>query len=162
MLNKIKSTEELKSIVGRLKNAGRRIGFTNGCFDILHAGHVLYLAKARQLVDVLIVGLNSDSSIKQIKGPNRPINNQNDRAIVLAALESVDYIAIFDEPTPIRLIKTITPDILFKGADWKGKTVVGADFVIENGGKVEFIDYLEGRSTTNMIERIVDVYCDCR
>ncbi len=162
MLNKIKSTEELKSIVGRLKNAGRKIGFTNGCFDILHAGHVLYLAKARQLVDVLIVGLNSDSSIKQIKGPNRPINNQNDRAIVLAALESVDYIAIFDEPTPIRLIKTITPDILFKGADWKGKTVVGADFVIENGGKVEFIDYLEGRSTTNMIERIVDVYCDCR
>jgi len=162
LLNKIKSTEELKSIVGRLKNAGRKIGFTNGCFDILHAGHVLYLAKARQLVDVLIVGLNSDSSIKQIKGPNRPINNQNDRAIVLAALESVDYIAIFDEPTPIRLIKTITPDILFKGADWKGKTVVGADFVIENGGKVEFIDYLEGRSTTNMIERIVDVYCDCR
>ncbi|WP_035589285.1 D-glycero-beta-D-manno-heptose 1-phosphate adenylyltransferase [Hippea jasoniae] len=162
MLNKIKSTEELKSIVDRLKNAGRRIGFTNGCFDILHAGHVLYLAKARQLVDVLIVGLNSDSSIKQIKGPNRPINNQNDRAIVLAALESIDYIAIFDEPTPIRLIKTTTPDILFKGADWKGKTVVGADFVIENGGKVEFIDYLEGRSTTNMIERIVDVYCDCR
>ena len=159
LLEKIIDIDDARRIVIKLKERGRIIGFTNGCFDIIHAGHVSYLAKAKENVDVLFVGLNSDNSVRRLKGKNRPINNQQDRAIVLAGLESVDFVVIFEEDTPIKLIEAIKPDFLFKGADWKGKTVVGADFVLKNGGRVEFIDFLDGRSTTSTIERIIDAYC---
>ncbi|WP_022669611.1 D-glycero-beta-D-manno-heptose 1-phosphate adenylyltransferase [Hippea alviniae] len=162
LLEKIVSIDDAKSIAKELKEKGKTIGFTNGCFDILHAGHVSYLAKAKDMVDVLFVGLNSDSSVRRLKGKNRPINSQSDRALVLAGLSSVDFVIIFEEDTPIKLIEAIKPDFLFKGADWKGKTVVGADFVLKNGGRVEFIDFLGGRSTTSTIEKVIDAYCTDR
>ncbi len=157
--DKIVDFERIKSIADRFRFEGKVIGFTNGCFDIIHAGHVTYLEKSKNLVDVLIVGLNSDESVRRIKGQKRPINSEVDRAIVLAALQSVDYVVIFEEDTPLKLIQTIRPDVLIKGADWKNKGVVGGDFVKSYGGRVEFIDFLEGRSTTGVIERVIDVYC---
>jgi len=158
-LGKLKSADEIEIIVGNLKLDGQVIGFTNGCFDILHAGHTQYLKKAKELCDVLIIGLNSDNSVKRIKGEKRPINCENDRALVLSSLEFVDYVVIFEEDTPNRLIKKINPDILIKGADWKGKEVAGCDFVKEKGGECKFIDFLENRSTTNIIEKVLDAYC---
>ncbi|WP_370516791.1 D-glycero-beta-D-manno-heptose 1-phosphate adenylyltransferase [Thermodesulfobacterium sp. TA1] len=128
--------------------------FTNGCFDILHAGHVDYLEKARSLGDFLVVGLNSDLSIKKIKGPERPINPQTFRAKVLSGLECVDYIVVFDEETPERLIKELKPDFLVKGADWEENKIVGADFVKSYGGKVVRIKFSYQVSTTNLINQI--------
>jgi len=128
--------------------------FTNGCFDILHVGHVAYLKRARELGDVLVVGLNSDSSVRDIKGKLRPINKEADRAIVLSALYFVDFVTIFDGATPERLIRAVKPDILVKGADWKAEEIVGADFVKSYGGRVVRIPFIKGYSTTSVIDKI--------
>jgi len=160
LLDKIVDFVEIERLVNKLKREGKRIGFTNGCFDILHAGHVIYLEKSKSLVDVLVLGLNSDSSIKRIKGDKRPINGELDRALVVAGLKSVDWVVIFDDDTPLKLIEVVKPDVLIKGADWKDKGVVGGDFVKSYGGRVEFIKLYEGRSTTSIIERIKRVYCE--
>ncbi len=146
-----KLTEDLKTA----RKKRKKVVFTNGCFDIIHAGHVRYLKKARSLGDMLVVGLNSDSSVKAIKGESRPIVPQNERAEVLSALSSVDRVVIFNETTPEKLIKAIRPDILAKGADWAAKDIVGADIVRENGGKVSRITLVKGRSTTNIIKKIL-------
>ncbi|HXI09987.1 MAG TPA: D-glycero-beta-D-manno-heptose 1-phosphate adenylyltransferase [Thermodesulfobacteriota bacterium] len=147
-------TEDLKTA----RKRGKKVVFTNGCFDIIHAGHVRYLKKARSLGDMLVVGLNSDSSVKAIKGESRPIVPQNERAEVLSALSSVDRVVIFNETTPEKLIKAIRPDILAKGADWAAKDIVGADIVRENGGKVSRITLVKGRSTTNIIKKILTLH----
>ena len=147
---KIVDFNEIKNISKDLKNAGKKIVFTNGCFDILHLGHVKYLQKARALGDKLIVGLNSNESVSRLKGSSRPINDQYDRAYLLASLEVVDYVVIFEDDTPYELIKTIQPDILVKGADYKGKEVIGSDIAKE----VKLIDFVDGKSTTSIIERI--------
>ena len=151
---KIVSVNVLKQAIARLRRQKKTIAFTNGCFDILHYGHVQYLQAAKKGSRVLIVGLNSDQSIRGYKGPGRPINSQKHRAAVLAALESVDFVTIFDEETPYKLIAAVEPDVLIKGADWKGKEVVGSDIVEKRGGKVELAKYADGFSTTRMIERI--------
>ncbi len=140
----------------KLKN--KKVVFTNGCFDILHRGHVDYLDKAKKFGDILVVGLNSDKSVKRIKGGGRPINSESDRAFVLSGLESVDYIVIFNEDTPEKLITAIEPDVLVKGGDWKLKDIVGADFVKRRGGSVRRIRIVEGKSTTNVIDKIGKIF----
>lgn len=134
-----------------LRRQGKTIAFTNGCFDLMHIGHVKYLEDAGRGNRILIVGLNSDSSISRIKGPDRPINEQKSRAAVLAALESVDFVVIFNEDTPYKTIAAIKPDILIKGADWKGQALVGEDLV----KKVEFVKFVRGFSTSRIIEKII-------
>jgi len=148
--SKIKNQEEIERIATRLKKQGRQVIFTNGCFDILHRGHASYLQKAKALGDILIVGLNSDASVRRLKGASRPVNNLEDRAYLLAALESVDYVVSFKEDTPYSLIEKVHPDILVKGADYKGKEVVGSDLA----GEVRLIDFIEGKSTTSIIEKM--------
>ncbi len=148
--NKIVTLATLKRKLAVLRKEQRVIAFTNGCFDILHYGHVSYLEQAKQNDRVLIVGLNSDCSVRKIKGPQRPVNSQLDRAGVLAALACVDFITIFDEETPYELIRAVRPDVLIKGADWKGKTVAGADLV----DRVELIKYVPNLSTTRIIGKI--------
>ncbi len=148
--HRIKSREELAETVRHLKKEGRKIVFTNGCFDILHLGHVKYLQKAASFGDVLIVGLNSDDSVRRLKGSDRPVNPEYDRAYLLAALEVVDYVTIFDEDTPYELIRIVEPDILVKGGDYAGKEVVGSDIAKE----VRLVDFVEGRSTTATIEKM--------
>ncbi|MFH1853779.1 MAG: D-glycero-beta-D-manno-heptose 1-phosphate adenylyltransferase [Candidatus Omnitrophota bacterium] len=150
---KIKTLAGIKKIIKTVKGR-EKIVFTNGCFDILHPGHVDYLSKAKALGDILIVGLNSDSSVRKLKGKCRPITPQNDRARVLSALESVDFVVIFSEPTPIRLIKALRPDVLVKGGDWAVKDIVGADFVQSRGGTVKSLPYLKGYSTKSIINKI--------
>lgn len=147
MRDKIKTRSQIKTIAVKLRSGGKEIVFTNGCFDILHRGHVEYLAKAKKPGDILIVGLNSNSSVKKIKGPKRPINNQKDRAIVLAALEAVDYVVMFSEDTPYELIKAIKPDVLAKGGDWKPKDIVGNDIA----KKTVSIPFVKGYSTTGLL-----------
>jgi D-beta-D-heptose 7-phosphate kinase/D-beta-D-heptose 1-phosphate adenosyltransferase len=156
-MGKVVSLEKLKSELasGRKK---KKVVFTNGCFDILHAGHVRYLKKARSLGTVLVVGLNSDSSVRSIKGETRPIVPQRERSEVLSALECVDYVVLFNGPTPLKLIESIKPDVLAKGADWAAKDIVGADIVKINGGRVERITLVKGRSTTNIIRRVLDLH----
>jgi len=132
----------------------QKIVFTNGCFDILHAGHVLYLQEAKALGDILIVGLNSDNSVKRLKGDSRPINNEKDRAIVLSGLASVDYVIIFEEDTPYNLIAQIQPDVLVKGGDWAPESIIGYDIVMKKGGEVRSLVFVEGKSTTEIIEKI--------
>lgn len=151
---KIIAFSRVKALASRLRAKGKRIVFTNGCFDILHAGHVKYLQKARSLGDVLILGLNSDRSVRKIKGPSRPIVCQKDRAEVIASLNSVDYVVTFGEATPLRLIKAIRPRVLVKGADWKVGSIAGADFVKSYGGRVVAISLVKGRSTTGLIRKI--------
>ena len=151
---KIVKLKKLKGIVSRLRKEGKTIAFTNGCFDILHYGHISYLEKAKQKNRIIIIGLNSDSSVRILKGSRRPIVPERQRAAVLAALACVDYVTIFNEDTPLKLIQALIPDVLVKGADWKGKEVVGARIVKENGGRVEFIQYLPRWSTTNIIKTI--------
>ncbi|MDD5072964.1 MAG: D-glycero-beta-D-manno-heptose 1-phosphate adenylyltransferase [Candidatus Omnitrophica bacterium] len=153
---KITSFSKLKALASRLRAKGKRIVFTNGCFDILHAGHVKYLEKARSLGDVLVLGLNSDRSVKKIKGPSRPIIPQKDRAAVVASLGFVDYVVIFGDATPLKLIKAVRPYVLVKGADWKVGKIVGADLVKSYGGKVVAIPLVKGRSTTGLIRRILN------
>jgi len=137
--NKIKKIDELKAVVDTQRKSKKRIVFTNGCFDILHAGHVKYLEDAKKEGELLIVAINSDASVKKIKKKGRPVIGQDDRASIVAALESVDYVTIFDEETPINVIKHLMPDVLVKGGDWDEKNIVGADLVKENKGKVVVI-----------------------
>jgi D-beta-D-heptose 7-phosphate kinase/D-beta-D-heptose 1-phosphate adenosyltransferase len=152
--SKIKSVSELAYYVKELKTKDQKIVFTNGCFDILHIGHIALLRQAKQFGDVLIVGLNSDSSVKRLKGKNRPINNERERALLLSALDVVDAVVLFSDDTPIELIKSILPDVLVKGADYTVETVVGGDLVLANGGKVELIGLVDGKSTTATIEKM--------
>jgi rfaE bifunctional protein nucleotidyltransferase chain/domain len=147
-------TTQANALAARLKRAGKKIVFTNGVFDILHRGHVEYLEKAKSLGDVLIVGLNTDASARRIKGKHRPLQNQRDRATVLAALKAVDYVILFGEDTPEKLIRIVKPDVLVKGADWKTVDIVGADFVRSYGGRVRRIKLTKGRSTSSIIEKI--------
>ncbi|GBE30836.1 bifunctional protein HldE [bacterium BMS3Bbin04] len=142
----------------QLREQGKTVVFTNGCFDILHAGHVTLLERARGLGDVLILGLNSDASVKRLKGNDRPINNEKDRAHVMAALRSVDRVVVFDEDTPFELISTLKPDVLVKGGDWKPEDVVGKGVVEADGGRVEIIPFVGGHSTTNVIDEVVKRY----
>lgn len=151
---KIKTLNGLKAIVLNLKKADKKIVFTNGCFDLLHYGHIRYLESAKGKGDILIVAINSDSSIKRIKGGSRPIINEADRIGTIAALESVDYVVLFDEDTPLKTIEALKPDIIVKGADWKKEGIVGNKFVSGYGGKVIRVKLLKGRSTTNLINRI--------
>lgn len=152
--DKIVSREYLSKLVRELKQNGKKVVFTNGCFDILHSGHVKYLSEARKLGDALVLGLNTDASVRALKGEGRPINNETDRASVLAALGFVDFITLFGEETPKELIDELIPDILVKGADYKPEEIVGYDTVTSNGGKVITIELVEGRSTTKTIEKI--------
>jgi rfaE bifunctional protein nucleotidyltransferase chain/domain len=152
---KILSINTLRKKIKQLRAEGRTIAFTNGCFDLLHVGHVTYLEKAKGKDRILIVGLNSDRSTRSIKGPQRPIMGQDERAAVLAALSVVDFITIFDEDTPEKIIGILQPDILIKGADWKGQKVAGSEIVQSRGGKVLFIPYVDGKSSTSIIERIM-------
>jgi len=150
---KSRSVESLVQELARHRKQKRKIVFTNGCFDVLHRGHVEYLEFCRSQGDIVVVGLNSDSSVKIIKGPERPINNQQDRATVLAALETVDYVTIFEEPDPLNLIKKVKPDVLVKGLDWAQKGVIGREFVESYGGKVVLAPLVEGESSTATIEK---------
>lgn len=153
--DKIKILPDLVRIRHQLKTKGQRVVFTNGVFDILHRGHVEYLEKARSLGDVLMVGLNSDESVKKIKGEDRPIMLQENRAMVLAGLSSVDFICLFEEETPANLIRQLIPDILVKGSDYKIDDIVGREIVEANGGKVVTIDLVPGQSTTSIIEKLM-------
>ena len=146
--------------VKELKASEKKIVFTNGCFDIIHYGHVKYLQSAKELGDILIIGVNSDESIRRLKGAKRPIVELNYRMAVLNELSSVDFVISFNEDTPFNLIKMILPDVLVKGGDWQIKDIVGSDIVIANGGEVKSLTFVEGISTTNIIERIKDRYCD--
>lgn len=157
-MEKILTQEELVSEINRLKKAGKKIVFTNGCFDILHAGHVRYLVAAKNEGDILVLGLNSDKSVKSIKGDKRPIVPQMLRAEVLAGLLCIDYITFFDEPDPLNLIKDVLPDVLVKGDDWAEENIIGADFVKANGGKVVRVAMVPGISTSSIIKRILEVY----
>ena len=150
--NKIVSREQL---VERLKSRGdQRVVFTNGCFDLVHRGHVDYLSRARDLGDLLILGLNSDSSVRRLKGPSRPIVDENSRALLLAAFQFIDYVVLFEEDTPYELIKAAQPDILVKGGDYKPEEIVGYDIVKQRGGQVVTIDFVPGFSTTNIVEKL--------
>ncbi len=155
--NKIESFDKLFDIVQKLKNENKKIVFANGCFDLLHPGHIDYLNSSKILGDILIVAINSDSSIKKIKGNNRPIFNENERAFLISSLESVDYVIIFEQQTPLFLIKNLLPDVLVKGDDWELKDVVGAKFVIENVGTVERFPHIYNFSTTKIIEKIRNI-----
>lgn len=152
--NKLLSREALETKLAEWRSAGETIVFTNGCFDILHRGHVEYLAQAADLGDKLIVGLNTDASVKRLKGESRPINDEKSRALLLSALQFVDAVVFFDEDTPYELIKQLQPDILVKGNDYKPEEIVGYDIVTAKGGKVLTIDLVEGFSTTNIISRM--------
>jgi rfaE bifunctional protein nucleotidyltransferase chain/domain len=151
--DKIVSVIDAAKLVAKWKLEGEVV-FTNGCFDILHLGHIDYLEKSRKLGTRLVVGLNTDASVKRLKGPERPLNNEYARARMLAALACTDAIILFDEATPLELITAISPDVLVKGSDYTVDKIVGADFVIEHGGTVKTIDLVEGYSTTGMIEKI--------
>lgn len=152
------SLSELKAIRSKLKTEGKKVVFTNGVFDLIHAGHVDYLSKAKKLGDILIVGLNSDESVKRIKGYKRPILKQEERAFVLSNLKPVNYVIFFDEDTPEKLISEIIPDILVKGADWAVEKIVGRELVEMNGGKVMNIEFVNDQSTTKIIDLIVQRY----
>lgn len=153
--NKIVQWATLKRRLNRWRKQGKKIAFTNGCFDILHCGHVRYLEQAKRNDRILVVGLNSDTSVRKIKGPKRPIVPQKARAAVLAALACVDYVTIFNEETPQRIIATLKPDVLIKGADWKDKGIAGSDVVKQSGGRVEYVQCVPGFSSTNMIKAIL-------
>lgn len=154
----IKTLEELSAIRQQLKLQNKKVVFTNGCFDILHAGHVDYLAKAKEKGDVLIVAVNSDSSTRRIKGETRPIVPQHERAFIIASLKPVDYVFIFEEDTPYEVIKKLIPDVLVKGADWPLDKIVGKNIVEDNGGKVETILFVNDQSTTNIIKTVLEKF----
>ncbi len=157
-MEKIVDSDSLKDRLNDLRGSGSRIVFTNGCFDILHAGHVRYLSEARSYGDILVVGLNSDKSVKLIKGEKRPIIPELQRAEVLAGLCCVDYVTLFHESDPLKLIEKLKPDILVKGADWAEDQIVGADIVNANGGKVILIRMVSGVSTSEIIRKILNIY----
>jgi rfaE bifunctional protein nucleotidyltransferase chain/domain len=151
---KLKSLEEIKAIVVEARNNRKKVAFTNGCFDLLHRGHVHILREARACGDVLVVGINSDKSVKQIKGPARPVLPESDRCELLGAMEMVDFVILFNESDPYDLIAAIQPDVLVKGGDWNSEKIIGADLVEEAGGSVVVVPYIKGFSTTEIIERI--------
>ena len=154
MAGKLQNLHEIADIAAQARKNGQSVVFTNGCFDILHRGHVHILRQAKANGDLLIVGINSDRSVKSIKGASRPILPETDRVELIAAMEMVDYVVLFDEPDPYRLIAAIKPNVLAKGGDWSADKIVGADVVAENGGRIAVIPYLQGSSTTKIIERI--------
>jgi D-beta-D-heptose 7-phosphate kinase/D-beta-D-heptose 1-phosphate adenosyltransferase len=154
----MKTVKELRPLLDILRATGKKIVFTNGCFDLIHTGHTRYLAKARSFGDILVVAVNSDSSVRMIKGDNRPINNEADRMETLAALESVDFVTLFDEPDPHKIISELQPDVLVKGGDWPVEKIIGRDVVEARGGKVISVGYIEGASTTGIIEKILKNY----
>jgi rfaE bifunctional protein nucleotidyltransferase chain/domain len=160
MMKEIKTREEIIEIRKQLRAEMKKVVFTNGVFDILHSGHVDYLAKSKALGDVLIVGLNSDKSVKNIKGDKRPIINQYNRAIILASLKPVDFVVLFDEDTPAKLIDEIIPDVLVKGADWTLDKIEGRETVIKNGGEVKNIKFVNEQSTSKIINKILRLYND--
>jgi len=156
---KIKNLSQAQRIVARLKAKGKKVVFTNGCFDVLHVGHVRYLRKAKSYGDVLVVGLNTDRSVKQIKGEKRPILPEKERGEILAALEFVDYVIPFDTPDPLRLIEALKPNVLVKGADWPRDRIVGREIVEKIGGRVVRVPLVPRASSTEVIEKIIKVYC---
>ncbi len=158
MKTKIKSLDQLKTIREKLKGEGKKVVFTNGCFDLIHIGHIRCLEKAKELGDLLFVAINSDSSVRSIKGPKRPVIPQEERAEIIASLACVDFVTIFNEPDPYNLIKELQPDVLVKGGDWKPDEIVGSDIVRGYGGSVISIPYLEGYSSSRIIERIISIY----
>lgn len=155
---KIKTAEELTLLLPELRRGGRTVVFTNGCFDLLHVGHVRYLAAAAAEGDLLIVGLNSDRSVRTIKGKRRPIVPEAERAEILAGLACVDFVTVFEEADPLRVIQTLRPDVLVKGGDWAESEIVGADAVKHSGGRVVRIPVVEGASTSAIVARILDTY----
>lgn len=159
MHKKIKTAAELSPLLDILRGTGKKIIFTNGCFDIIHTGHTRYLAQAKSYGDLLVVAVNSDASVRKIKGEKRPINSQADRMETLAALEMVDFVTVFDEPDPYRIISALKPDVLVKGGDWPIEKIIGRDVVEARGGRVVNVPYVEGASTTGIIETIRDRYC---
>lgn len=159
-MNSILSKDEMKSLRKKFKDEGKKIVFTNGVFDLVHAGHVDYLLKAKASGDILIVGLNSDASVKRIKGEKRPLINQTERSFLLSNLKPVDFVVIFDEDTPFELIKELVPDILVKGADWSLDKIVGSDIVLGNGGEVKNIRFVNEQSTSRIIDTILSRYSD--
>jgi len=158
MKQKIKERKELLGIIKDLKAKGKRIVFTNGCFDLLHIGHVRYLQEAKTLGDVLVVGVNSDTSVRKLKGPKRPILPEEERAEILSGLACVDYVTLFDELDPLKLITSLHPDVLVKGGDWTKEQIVGRETVERSGGEVFIIPFVEKASTSNLIETILKRY----
>ena len=158
MREKIKKKDDLRRIIQDLKANGKRITFTNGCFDLLHIGHVRYLEEAKSLGDILAVGVNSDASVRGLKGPNRPILPEEERAEILSGLGCVDYVTIFDEPTPFNLISLLLPHVLVKGGDWTKEETVGWETVERTGGEVVILSFVEGASTSHLIETILKRY----
>lgn len=159
-MKSIKTLREMKEIRQQLKDQNKKVVFTNGCFDLIHAGHIDYLSKAKVLADVMIVGLNSDASVMRIKGSKRPIINETERSIIISNLKPVDYVVLFDEDTPKLLIEELLPDILVKGADWEIENIVGKDVVLANGGEVKTIEFVNDQSTSKIIKIIVDRFKD--
>ncbi len=153
-MNKILDRKTLLENINKLRKENKKIAFTNGCFDILHVGHVRYLQEAKKTADILVLALNSDSSVQSLKGEERPLVPQDERAEILAALEFIDFVTIFPEVTPLELINYLKPDIIIKGADWSEDKVVGGDNVKKWGGRVILIPFVEGKSTTNIVEKI--------
>ena len=156
MSGKLRNLDELTELAAQARQNGKSVVFTNGCFDILHRGHVHVLRQAKAAGDLLIVALNSDRSVQEIKGANRPVLPETDRIELIGAMEMVDYVIIFDEPDPYKLIAAIKPDVLAKGGDWSAEKIVGADVVEQAGGRIEVIPYLKGFSTSEIIERILN------
>jgi D-beta-D-heptose 7-phosphate kinase/D-beta-D-heptose 1-phosphate adenosyltransferase len=158
-MNKILERNVLKDKLEELRKKGKKIAFTNGCFDILHVGHVRYLREAKKTADVLVLALNSDSSVRSLKGEERPLMPEKERAEILAALEFIDFVTIFHELTPLELINYLKPDILIKGGDWAEEKIVGREEIKKWGGRVAIIPEVEGKSTTNIVEKIKKLYC---
>ena len=159
-MNNILSKASMKFLREKFKEEKKKVVFTNGVFDIIHSGHIDYLVKAKALGDILIVGLNSDSSVRRIKGEKRPIVSQTDRAFVLSNLKPVDYVVIFEEDTPLEIIKALVPDVLVKGADWSLDKIIGSDVVLNKGGEVKNISFVNDQSTSGIIDLIVSRYSD--
>ncbi len=149
----------LKKTLEKLRKEGKKIAFTNGCFDILHVGHVRYLREAKKTADILVLALNSDSSVRAIKGDKRPLVCESERAEIIAALEFIDFVTIFEEPTPLKLIIDLKPDVLIKGGDWPEEKIVGREEIKKWGGRVAIIPEIAGKSTTNIVEKIKEMYC---
>lgn len=157
MISCVKKQDDLILIREKLREEKKKVVFTNGCFDILHAGHVDYLTKAKEFGDILIVAVNSDESIRRIKGESRPVVNEMERAFIIGNLKAVDFVAIFNEDTPHEIIEKLIPDVLVKGADWSIENIVGRDVVESNGGKVETINFVADQSTSKIIEKILEL-----
>ena len=158
-MKKILGRNTLKNELEKLRKEGKKIAFTNGCFDIIHVGHVRYLKEAKKMADVLVLALNSDSSVRAIKGEKRPLVSEEERAETLAAFEFIDFITIFDELTPLELINYLQPDVLIKGGDWQEEKIVGREEIKKWGGRVAIIPEVSGKSTTNIVEKIKKMYC---